>query len=214
MTMTAEPDLTIVRRARIGDRERLRRMQQRAFRILGRGDYTDAEISSFLSHLGTMDDFLLHEGTYYMVEIDGCLAACGGWSRRTPLQGKSLRPPQAIDAAVVPWIRSIFVDPRFARQGLATRLMELAEREAAFAGYRQLQLTASLNAVPLYEAFGYEATARSAIDLPDGLRFRVVAMRKDVEAVTHPASRPDHRELFAMTFRPDRLVNPPGASPS
>jgi GNAT superfamily N-acetyltransferase len=180
MTISSDHEKPVIRRARIGDRERLRRMQARAFRVLGRGDYTDAEIDSFLAHLGTMDDFLLHEGTYYMVEIDGCLAACGGWSRRTPHQGKSLAPAHALEAPVVPWIRSIFVDPRYARRGLATRLMELAEREAAFSGYRRLQLTATLTGVPLYRSLGYETTVESAIDLPDGQRFRVAAMRKDI----------------------------------
>jgi hypothetical protein len=35
--------------------------------------------------------------------------------------------------------------------------------------------------VPLYERLGYEATTNSAIDLPDGRRFRMVAMRKQIE---------------------------------
>ena len=194
MTSTPDRDKPMVRRARIGDRERLRRMQARSLRVLGRGDYTDAAIDSFLAHLGTMDDFLLHEGTYYMVEIDGCLAASGGWSRRTPLMGKSLKPPHAVEAPLVPWVRCIFVDPRFARRGLATRLLELAEREAALAGYRQLQLTATLNGVPLYESLGYEASDHSAIDLPDGRRFSVVAMRKDLKAISRRASSGRRRE--------------------
>jgi hypothetical protein len=59
--------------------------------------------------------------------------------------------------------------------------MELAEREAALAGYRQLQLTASLTGVPLYESLGYEETTRTALSLPGGLRFKVVAMRKTIE---------------------------------
>lgn len=186
ITDAAKP---VIRRARIGDRERLRRMQARALRVLGRGHYSDADIESFLAHRGTMDDFLLHEGSYYMAEIDGVLAASGGWSRRMPLFGKSLKPPHVLEAPVVPWIRSIFVDPRFARRGLGTRLMELAEREAAFAGYRQLQLTATLTGVPLYETLGYETTANSAIDLPDGRRFKVVAMRKDLQPVGRRTSR-------------------------
>jgi len=175
---TPDRDKPVIRRARIADRERLRRMQAHALRVLGRGDYAAAEIDSLLAHVGTMDDFLLYEGTYYLVELDGVLAASGGWSRRMPLLGKSLKPPNAIEAPLIPWIRSIFVDPRFVRRGLATRLMELAEREAAMAGYRELQLTATLTGVPLYESLGYEAGVRSAIPLPGGRRFRVVPMRK------------------------------------
>jgi GNAT superfamily N-acetyltransferase len=184
---TSDPEKPVIRRARIGDRERLRRMQQHSLRVLGRGDYTDAEIDAFLAHAGTMDDFLLQEGTYYLVEIDGCLAASGGWSRRGPHMGKSH--PHALEAPLVPWIRSLFVDPRYARRGLARRLMELAEREASFAGYRQFQLSASLTGVPLYQSLGYAETGRADVELPDGLSFRLVTMRKTLEPKTGRMTR-------------------------
>jgi GNAT superfamily N-acetyltransferase len=180
-------DKPVIRRARIADRERLRRMQARSLRVLARGDYTDAEIDAFLAHAGTMDDFLLQEGTYYLVEIDGVLAASGGWSRRGPHMGKSH--PHALEAPLVPWIRSVFVDPRYTRRGLARRLMELAEREASFAGYRQFQLSASLTGVPLYQSLGYAETGREDVPLPNGLRFRLVTMRKTLEPKRGAATR-------------------------
>jgi GNAT superfamily N-acetyltransferase len=171
----------VVRRARIADRERLRRMQERSLRVLGRGDYTDAAIEALLANEGTMDDFLLQERTYYMLEIDGCLAASGGWSRRGPHLVRFHPQGHMLEAPLVPWIRSVFVDPRYARRGLARRLMELAEREAALAGYRQLQLTATLTGVPLYRSLGYAETGYADVALPGALTFRLVAMRKSLD---------------------------------
>jgi GNAT superfamily N-acetyltransferase len=186
--MTApDSESPVLRRARIADRERLLLMQARSLRVLGRGDYSDAEIETFLRHSATMDDFLLHDGTYSLIEIDGCVAACGGWSRRGPHMSASH--PPALDQAVVPWIRSVFVDPRYARRGLARRLMELAEREAALAGHRQFQLYATITGVPFYRSLGYAETGPADVALPDGLNFRLVAMRKMLEPKIGGAAR-------------------------
>jgi GNAT superfamily N-acetyltransferase len=179
----------VIRRARIADRERLRRMQAHSLRVLGRGDYSDAEIETFLAHASTMDDFLLQEGTYYIIEIDGCVAASGGWSRRVPHLGGSHPPAHVIEAPLVPWIRSVFVDPRFARRGLARRLMELAEREAAFSGYRQFQLAATITGIPFYRSLGYAEAGPADVPLPGGLRFRLVTMRKTLEPKRGAATR-------------------------
>jgi GNAT superfamily N-acetyltransferase len=179
----------VIRRARIADRERLRRMQAHSLRVLGRGDYTEAEIETFLAHAATMDDFLLQEGTYYVIEIEGSLAASGGWSRRVPHLGGSHPLEHVLEAPLVPWIRSVFVDPRYARRGLARRLMEIAEREAAFVGYRQFQLTATITGVPFYRSLGYSELGPGDVALPGGLRFRLVTMRKTLEPKTRSVPR-------------------------
>ncbi len=174
-------DQPVIRRARIADRDRLRRMQAHSLRVLGRGDYTDAEIETFLANAATMDDFLLHEGTYSLIEIDGCLAASGGWSRRLPHLGGAHPLGHAHDAPLVSWIRSVFVDPRYARRGLARRLMQLAEREATAAGCREFQLAATITGIPFYRALGYTEGSHADVALPGGLRFRLVTMRKMLE---------------------------------
>jgi hypothetical protein len=90
--MTKRSDTPVMRAAGPKDRLELLSMQALSMRVLGSGYYTAAQIEAFLAHVGTMDDFLLHEGTYYVVEEDGVIAASGGWSRRRPNYANVLRP--------------------------------------------------------------------------------------------------------------------------
>ena len=57
-------------------------------------------------------------------------------------------------------IRKVFVQPAWARRGLATALVQAAEQAAHAAGYPHLYVRANINAVPLYQSLGYRAEAR------------------------------------------------------
>jgi GNAT superfamily N-acetyltransferase len=52
---------------------------------------------------------------------------------------------------------SVCVEPAFARQGIGTRLMAFAVKDARDHNVKTLWLKASLNAVPFYEALGWES---------------------------------------------------------
>src|SRR5262249_47645779 len=100
----------------------------RSARALGRGFYTDEETESAIRHVFGVDSTLISDGTYFVAELDGALAGCGGWSRRRNLYGGDQRPigPQdlldpARDAAR---IRAFFVAPEAARRGVGRRLYE------------------------------------------------------------------------------------------
>lgn len=177
----------LIRPANIGDRDELRYMQALAMRVLGRPHYAQEQIEGFLSHIGTMDDFVLSEGTYYVAEIGGSLVASGGWSRRTPRYANVAAGDGAEHSeAAVPTIRSVFVHSDWARRGLARRLMGLAEAEARRAGYRHITLTATLSGAPVYRALGYEATGQMSLSLPGGLEMPLVPMRKPLVAPAQP----------------------------
>src|SRR4051812_30150449 len=46
----------------------------------------EKQIASSRMTMG-LDTQLIDDGTYFVVEVDGVLAGCGGWSRRTTLYG-------------------------------------------------------------------------------------------------------------------------------
>jgi predicted N-acetyltransferase YhbS len=75
-------------------------------------------------------------------------------------------------------IRAFFVHPDCARRGIGRRLMELAEAAARAAGFRSIEIVATLPGEPLYATFGYGAVERFDLTLPDGTPLPVVRLRK------------------------------------
>jgi hypothetical protein len=83
--------------------------------------YSPAQIDAALGPVFGVDRQLIRDGTYFVVERDGVIVGCGGWSRRRSLYGGNsgreredgLLDPQR-DAARV---RAFFVHPAWARRG-------------------------------------------------------------------------------------------------
>ena len=77
-----------------------------------------------------------------MIEDDGVLAACGGWSQRSTLFGADAakrQPDLMLDPACDPArIRAFFVAPSHARQGLGRQLMETCIAVAQDRGFTRL----------------------------------------------------------------------------
>ena len=153
-------------------------------RALVSRDYSPEQIESSLRHVYGVDSLLVADGSYYIVETEGEIAGCGGWSRRrTPFGGdqacemldQSLRDP-ATDAAV---IRAFFVHPRFARRGIGRLLLETCEAAALREGFTRFELTATLTGRPFYSAHGYRTVERIDHRLPDGITVVFELMRKD-----------------------------------
>ena len=61
----------------------------------------------------------------------------------------------------------LYVDPRAARQGIATALCDALERLAAARGAKELTVDASDTAKPLFDARGYTALRRNTVPTGD-----------------------------------------------
>ena len=153
-------------------------------RALSAGYYTPEQIESALVHVFGVDTQLIADGTYFVAELDGQLAGCGGWSKRKTLFGgdqakageDNLLDPETESAR----IRAFFVHPDFARRGIGKQLMEACERAAAEAGFHQLELAATLPGEPLYLAVGYQVIERWMHRLADGVELPLVRMGKSL----------------------------------
>ena len=64
------------------------------------------------------------------------------------------------------------MDPRLARRGLGRRLIEECSRAADAAGFRSLELVATLPGEPLYAAAGFAVAERFELALPGDVRCR------------------------------------------
>lgn len=115
-----------------------------------------------------LDAQLVDDRTYFVVEIDGAIAGCGGWSRRQTMYGGDHTPgrsPALLDPAVdAARIRAMYTHPRFVRRGVGRRILRLCEKAARAEGFRRVELVATLAGEPLYRACGYLVIERFSDD--------------------------------------------------
>ena len=174
-----------VRLATPADLPALRALIPRSVRALSRAHYSDAQIEGAIEHVFGPDTQLIADGTYFVVEVGGAIVGCGGWSRRRTLYGGD-QMKDAVDPLVDPAteparIRAFFVDPDWARRGIGSRLLDACVGAARGAGFRRLELAATLPGEPLYRAYGFEPLERIEAPLPDGLGLPIVRMARAVE---------------------------------
>lgn len=153
-------------------------------RRLSVGYYTPTQIESSLRYVFGLDTQLVADGTYFVVEDAGRIVACGGWSRRRTLYGgdqmKQTEDPLLDPLTEAARIRAFFVHPDHARRGLGRMMFERCLADAARAGFRTLELGATLPGVPLYQAIGFAEVETLHTVLPDGVEFPVVRMVRAV----------------------------------
>lgn len=119
----------------------------------------ESQIESSRTIMG-LDTQLIDDGTYFIVEADGKLAGCGGWSRRATLYGGDQSPGRnalpldpAKDAARV---RAMYTHPQHTRKGVGRLILSLCEEAARSEGFKKAELMATLAGEPLYRNCGYE----------------------------------------------------------
>ena len=150
---------------------------------LQKGFLTEAQIASSRMVMG-LDRQLIADGTYFMVETEGRVAGCGGWSRRATLYGgdhtagrdAALLDP-ARDAAKV---RAMYTHPDHVRRGVGRLVLGRCEDFARAAGFRSVELMSTLAGVPLYTACGYHVIERTSVAPPGDVPVPLVRMGKTI----------------------------------
>ena len=151
-------------------------------RELSAKDYTPEQIEGALQGAFGVDTQLIIDETYFVVEMNGALVGCGGWSKRKTLFGSDKR--EARDSAELnpetdaAKIRAFFVHPDWARRGIGRAILAKCESDAKAFGFRSLELMSTLPGVPLYSACGFVGSERIAYSLPSGITIEFLPMRK------------------------------------
>lgn len=167
------------------DVPRLRELIEHSVRELQAGWYTAEQIEAAVHSVFGVDTQLIDDGTYYVAEIGGHLTGCGGWSKRGTLYGASHYDHSRNDVLLDPKkeparIRAFFTHPAHARKGVGRAMLLRCEEEARKAGFRRMEMAATLPGVPLYAAQGYEAFETFNVPLPGGESIQVRRMAKNI----------------------------------
>jgi GNAT superfamily N-acetyltransferase len=174
-----------VRPAVLGDLPALRQLIGDSVRGLSAGYYSAEQVERALVHVFGPDTQLIADGTYYVIEVDGELAAAGGWSRRRTLFGgdqmKDVEDPLLDPATEPARIRAFFVHPAYARRGLGRRVFEECLAAARSAGFQTLELAATLPGEPLYTSLGFTVVERLAVSMPGGVELPLARMRYRID---------------------------------
>jgi GNAT superfamily N-acetyltransferase len=149
---------------------------------LQKGFLDDAQIAASRAIMG-IDTQLIDDGTYFVVESDGQLAGCGGWSRRATLYGgdhSDGRDPALLDPARDPAkVRAMYTHPAFTRRGVGRLILALCESAAAAEGFTTLELMGTMSGRPLYDAAGFTVIEHRTDDA-GGAPVPLVRMRKPI----------------------------------
>jgi GNAT superfamily N-acetyltransferase len=155
-----------------------------AIDTLQKGFLDDTQIIASRAVMG-LDTQLVADRTYFLVEEDGRLAGCGGWSRRATLYGGDHSTALRNEALLDPCrdaarVRAMYTHPDFARRGVGRLILSLCEAAAAADGFRSVQLMATLSGEPLYRACGYAELERTAAPPVNGVVVPLILMGKPI----------------------------------
>jgi GNAT superfamily N-acetyltransferase len=164
------------RLARIDDLPALNALMTRSIEHLQHDFLSPEQVRASHQVMG-LDTQLVKDQTYFIIESDGRIVGCGGWSWRATLFGGDdsivAREPAKLDPATdAAKIRAMYVDPDFARRGIGTMIMTLCESAAREAGFATVEMMATLAGIPLYRVCGYtdieaiEAMTREGVIVP------------------------------------------------
>jgi GNAT superfamily N-acetyltransferase len=178
-----------IRKAGAADILRLMKIIEASVRGLQSDDYSPAQIEGALLSVYGVDTQLITDGTYLVAEEVSksapVIVACGGWSKRKTLYGGdqyARREDSLLDPShEAAKIRAFFVHPDWARRGIGSLILQACEDAATAAGFRKLEMGATLSGVAFYKAKGYLEIENQQVPLSNGEVLPIVKMAKEIK---------------------------------
>lgn len=172
-----------IRPAVSGDIPALKAVMDRAIKELLPAFLPPAEVLASQEVMG-LDTQLIEDGTYYVVEADGAIAGCGGWSRRATLFGgdhSAGRDAALVDPATDPArVRAMYTSPDFTRRGVGRLILATCEAKAKAEGFSRCEMAATMAGEPLYAACGYQRIEPFEAQTSNGVKVPLVRMGKAI----------------------------------
>lgn len=180
--MSANSPMTFSHRLAIErDIAALTSLMEGAIRELLKPHLTPDQLEASFEIMG-LDSQLIEDRTYFVVEEQGRIAGCGGWSRRATHFGSDHSPgrdARPLDpASEAARVRAMYTHPDFARRGVGRLILSLCEARAAEAGFASVELVATMAGLPLYRACGYADVEALEERSSKGVTVPLMRMRK------------------------------------
>ncbi len=173
--------LKSIRTAMISELEGLLALQHASLLVLTAPDYPAGQVEKFLRDMDMITADLLREGHFFVgCDVTGRFIVCGGWSQAVPGYAHGFQSHDAVAAADAAIVRSMFVAPDCARQGLGRTMMRHIESDAWAHGIRRFTLSATRTGLPLYRSCGFGNETLAPLTLSDGTRIEGFDMEKDI----------------------------------
>jgi N-acetylglutamate synthase-like GNAT family acetyltransferase len=174
-----------LRLATLDDIPHLQGLIKESVQALSRGYYTERQITSALTHIFGVDTQLIIDNTYFVAVDEGQIVGAGGWSKRSTLFGgdqfKGQEPDPLLDPASDPArIRAFYVHPDWSRRGIGRMVLSACEQAIQAAGFKRIELMATLPGEPLYTAMGYKRLRAAEMPMPDGESIGGYVMEKQI----------------------------------
>ena len=161
----------------------LKVLMERSISLLSPAFLSPEEVTASHEVMG-LDTQLIADGTYFVIETEGAIAGCGGWSRRATLFGgdhTSGRDAALLDPATeAARVRAMYTDPDFTRRGVGRLILSLCEARAAAEGFKRCEMAATMGGEPLYAACGYHRIEPFEAVTSNGVRVPLVRMGKAI----------------------------------
>jgi GNAT superfamily N-acetyltransferase len=162
----------------------LREVMERSIRTLIGARLPPEAVEASFEIMG-VDTTLIDDGTYFVVECEGRIAGCGGWSRRATLFGgdhSAGRDARLLDPGREPArVRAMYTDPGFARRGVGRLVLSVCEAAASREGFTEVELVATVAGEPLYSACGYAVVERIDVPTSRGVTVPCARMMKELK---------------------------------
>jgi GNAT superfamily N-acetyltransferase len=192
--MSSDRPEPVMRLATMADAPAVDALMKMSIRALFPAFYTPEQTAASEVHIGHVDRMLIEDGTYLVLDApgDGIVAWGGGGRPRQrvswgPNHGRRAR---LLDPETEPArIRAMFVRADWTRRGLGTRILDACRDAARAEGFTTLSLMATLPGLQLYERYGFRATSRGPITLPDGTLVDCAAMEMPIGQWRGPDDR-------------------------
>ncbi len=135
--------------------------------------YRPEQLDLLLPRVTRVKTPLLTVGTFHLlVDTQGQVAACGGWTREAPSTG------QVVDG--VAHIRHFATAPDYSGMGMGRRIFETCLAEAAAAEIRTFTCEAALGSEGFYTALGFAVVDQRTAEMGGGVRLPLKIMTRTI----------------------------------